>query len=359
MISDFLIIGGGIAGVSAAARLSHLGHVTILEAEAHLAHHASGRSAALFEPFYGLPPIVELSHASENHLRHAQGGVLSPRGMMIVAAQAERDAFLRDTRVMDLAEISMAEALGHMPILNAETITYAGWADHAWDIDTDLFIQNYLREARGNGAQVVTGARVTQIERTAAGWRAVTSAGDYEGRILVNAAGAWVDQVAQMAGIPSPGFTPMRRSMARIPAPGGHDVSRWPMVFGVGETWYAKPDAGALIVSPAEEHPMDPHDAWADDMVLAEGLARYEEHMTEPVTRLLSSWAGLRTFAPDRVPVIGFALADPSFFWLAGQGGYGFQTAPAISRMVADLLAGHPAESGPETVAAVSPGRFK
>ncbi len=359
MISDFLIIGGGIAGISAAARLSHLGRVTVLEAEAHLAHHASGRSAALFEPFYGLPPIVELSHASEDHLRHAQGGVLSPRGLMIVAAEAERDAFLHDIEVMNLAEISVAEALGHMPILNTETLSYAGWAGHAWDIDTDLLIQNFLREARGNGAQVVTGARVGQIEKTAAGWRAVTPTGDHQGRMLINAAGAWVDQIAQMAGVDSPGFTPMRRSMARIPAPGGHDVSKWPMAFGVGETWYSKPDAGALIVSPAEEHPMDPHDAWADDMVLAEGLARYEEHVTEPVTRLLSSWAGLRTFAPDRVPVIGAAPADPSFFWLAGQGGYGFQSAPTISRLVADLIADHPAEIGADTLAAVSPDRFK
>ena len=358
MISDFLIVGGGIAGVSAAARLSHLGKVTVLEAEAHLAHHASGRSAALYEPFYGLPPIVALSHASGDYLRHAQGGVLSPRGMMIVAGKAERDAFLHDIRIMDLAEISVAEALGHMPILNPETVAYAGWADHAWDIDTDLLIQNFVREARGNGAQIVTGARVSQIEKTAAGWRAITPAGDHDGRILVNAAGAWADQVAQMAGVASPGFTPMRRSMARIPAPGGHDVSKWPMVFGVSETWYSKPDAGALIVSPADEHPMNPHDAWADDMVLAEGLARYEEHVTEPVTRLLSSWAGLRTFSPDRVPVIGPAPSDPSFFWLAGQGGYGFQSSPAISQLVADLIAGRTPEIGSQTAKDVSPARF-
>ncbi|MBS0564303.1 MAG: FAD-binding oxidoreductase, partial [Proteobacteria bacterium] len=125
-----------------------------------------------------------------------------------------------------------------------------------------------------------------------------------------------------------------------------------------GETWYAKPDAGALIVSPAEEHPMDPHDAWADDMVLAEGLARYEEHVTLPVTRLLASWAGLRTFAPDRVPVIGFAPSDPSFFWLAGQGGYGFQSSPAASQLVADLIGGRTPVIDPATVASLSPARF-
>lgn len=358
MTQDFLIIGGGIAGISAAARLSHLGTVTLLEAEDQLAHHASGRSAALYEPFYGPPPIVEFSHASGPYLREANGGVLTPRGMMVVAGADERAAFDRDRKVMDLAEISFEEARSHMPILNPETISFAAWADHAWDIDTDLMVQNFLREARANGTQVVTGARVASLSRSDAGWVAQTPKGAFEGRILINAAGAWVGGVARMAGVQDPGFTPMRRSMARIPAPGGHDVTHWPMVFGVGEQWYSKPDAGALIVSPAEEHPMEPHDAWADDMVLAEGLARYEARVTEPVTRLLASWAGLRTFSPDRAPVIGFAPDKPDFFWLAGQGGYGFQSAPAISRFVADLIGGRPPEPGAATVQAVAPGRF-
>ena len=358
MNNDFLIIGGGIAGISAAARLSFLGRVALLEGEDHLAHHASGRSAALFEPFYGLPPIVAFSHASDDYLRTAHGGVLSPRGLMIVGGAQDHEVFRRDLQVMDLTEISVAEGREHMPILNPDTVALAGWADHAWDIDTDLLIQNFLREARGNGAKVVTGARVTGLEKSGGGWRAKTAGGDVEGRILINAAGAWVDEIAQMAGIAPLGFTPMRRSMARIPAPGGHDVSRWPTVFGADESWYCKPDAGALIVSPAEEHPMAPHDAWADDMVLAEGLARYEEKVTEPVTRLLASWAGLRTFAPDRVPVIGPAPADPSFFWLAGQGGYGFQSAPAISQLVADLLDGRTPAMDAATLAAVSSRRF-
>ena len=131
------------------------------------------------------------------------------------------------------------------------------------------------------------------------------------------------------------------------------------MIFGAGETWYAKPDAGALIVSPAEEHPTDPHDAWADDMVLAEGLARYEAMVTEPVTRVVSSWAGLRTFSPDRVPVIGRDPDVPSFVWLAGQGGYGFQTCPAAARLVADLVGG-PASGLPAgLIANLSPQRFR
>jgi glycine/D-amino acid oxidase-like deaminating enzyme len=167
-----------------------------------------------------------------------------------------------------------------------------------------------------------------------------------------------VDQIAAMAGVRSPGFQPYRRSMARIPAPAGLDVSGWPMMFGPGETWYAKPDAGCVIVSPAEEHPMPPQDAWADDMVLAEGLARYEAVVTEPVTRMIGNWAGLRTFSPDRVLVIGPDPVVPGFFWQAGQGGYGFQSAPGAARLGADLIAGRVPDLDPATVAALSPERF-
>jgi D-arginine dehydrogenase len=358
MIYDFLIIGGGIAGVSAALRLSELGSVCLLEQEDNLAHHASGRSAALYEPRYGLPPVVALSEASGDHLRHADGGVLSPRGMMIVATADRAEVFAADCRRMALDPISIGEAQTMVPILNPATVALAAYADHAWDIDTDLLIQNCYRAARRRGAAILTGARVTAITRTPAGWIARTPLGEFEGRLIVNAAGAWADQVAGLAGVRPMGLTPLRRSMARLPAPGGHDVSRWPSIFGAGETWYAKPDAGALIVSPADEDPAEPHDAWADDMVLAEGLARYEAMVTEPVTRLLASWAGLRTFAPDRVLVIGPDPVTPGFFWLAGQGGYGFQTAPAASQLAADLIGGRPSALDAVTVAALSPARF-
>lgn len=357
MTHDFLIIGGGIAGVSAAARLSHLGSVLLLEAEPHLAHHASGRSAALYEPNYGLRPVVELSLASGDHFRAGEN-LLAPRGLMILGKAGEEAAFADDITAMDLPQITLDEAFARVPVLNPETVAMAAFGDHAWDIDTDLLIQTFAREAKANGGQITTGARVTAIARRDGLWQVTTAAGVHQARMLVNAAGAWVDQVAAMAGIRPLCFQPNRRSMARIPAPGGHDLSRWPMMFGVGETWYAKPDAGALIVSPAEEHPMDPHDAWADDMVLAEGLARYEEMVTEPVTRLISNWAGLRTFAPDRVLVIGPDLREPSFFWLAGQGGYGFQTSPAASLLAADLIAGRAPALPAETVAALSPARF-
>lgn len=357
MDADFLIVGGGIAGVSAAARLSELGSVILLEAEDVLAHHASSRSAALYEPRYGAPAVVGLSMASEAHFRSLPG-VLSPRGLMLVAKAEAREAFETDVEAMAFDPISVAEAREIVPILNPEVVALAGYASHAEDVDTDLLIQGFAREAKGRGAQVVTKARVSGIVREGAGWRVSSAVGEFSARMIVNAAGAWVDQVAAMAGVRPLGFTPYRRSMARLPAPGGLDVSRWPMLFGPGEDWYAKPDAGALIVSPAEEDLMEPHDAWADDMVLAEGLARYEEMVTEPVTRLLASWAGLRTFSPDRVLVIGRDVREPSFFWLAGQGGYGFQTCPAASRLAADLIGGRAPEIGADLVAALDPARF-
>ncbi len=358
MDTDFLIVGGGIAGVSAAARLSALGSVVLLEAETALAHHASGRSAALYEPHYGLAPIVDLSLTSGAEF-HATQGVLSPRGMMIVAPAEDRAAFDADCATMHLLPVGLDEALARVPILNPARVAHVGLADHAWDIDTDLLVQGYVRTARANGAAILTGAAVSAIARDGSGWSVTAGAEAYRTRVVVNAAGPWADGIAVLAGVRPLGLVPMRRSMARIPAPGGHDLRGWPMIFGAGERWYAKPDAGALIISPAEEHPMDPHDAWADDMVLAEGLARYEEMVTEPVTRLLASWAGLRTFTPDRVPAIGPAPDAPSFFWLAGQGGYGFQTAPAASALAAALLGGQTPAVDRATVRALDPARFE
>jgi len=356
MIHDFLLIGGGIAGISAAARLSHLGSVLLLEGENHLAHHASGRSAALYEPRYGAAPVVALSLASGSYF-HSLPNVLTPRGLMILARADQSASFAQDIADMALDPIPFDQARAMVPILNPATVAHVAWGDHAWDIDTDRMIQTFAREARGNGAKIVTGQRVTSIRRDG-GWIVQTAAETHAARLLVNAAGAWADDVARMAGVQPLDFQPMRRSMARIPAPGNHDVSRWPMMFGCGESWYAKPDAGALIVSPAEEHPMEPHDAWAEDIVLAEGLARYEAMVTEPVTRLITSWAGLRTFAPDRVPVIGRDPATPDFFWLAGQGGYGFQSAPAASQLAADLIAGRPSGLDAGLIASLDPARF-
>lgn len=357
MDADVIIIGGGIAGLSLAARLAPHASVVLLEAERNLGHHASGRSAALYEPRYGSAAVVELSLASEPFFRSA-AGLLAPRGLMMVGRAGDEAAFATECAAMALDRITPDEARAMVPILNPETVAMAAYSPEAWDIDTDLLMQSFVRTARDAGAQIVTGAAVTGIARDGGRWQLTTAAGPATGAVLVNAAGAWVDQVAQMAGVAPLGFTPLRRSMARLPAPEGMDVSRWPMIFGAGEAWYAKPDAGALIVSPAEEDPCPPQDAWADDMVLAEGLARYEAMVTAPVTRLLSNWAGLRTFAPDRSLVIGPDRGQPAFFWLAGQGGQGFQSCPAASQLAADLILGRRPELGANLCAALSPSRF-
>ena len=360
MKHDFLIIGGGVAGLSAAARLSSLGSVQLLEAETALAYHASGRSAALYESQYGHPVTIALNVASYDYHASANGGVLSPRGLMMLASAAEMGQFAKEADQMNLARISPEEARAKVPIIDLDYTKGAAFSDDASDIDTDLFLQDFARELRANGGTITTGSKVTQIDRTAQGWQVRAGAETYEAKTLVNAAGPWADQIAVKAGVAPIGLQPLRRSMARMAAPGGHDVSSWPMLLGTGESWYAKPDAGAWIVSPGEEDPVDePHDAWADDMVLAEGIARYQPFVTEEVTRPTSTWAGLRTFSPDRCLVLGPDPDHPDFIWVAGQGGYGFQTAPAASQLVADLVAGRAPELDPDIVTALSPSRFR
>jgi len=174
----------------------------------------------------------------------------------------------------------------------------------------------------------------------------------------VNAAGAWADQVSALAGLAPLGLVPKRRSAAILPAPEGRDVSAWPLFGSVSERWYARPMGGKLMVSPADQDPVPPGDAWPDDMVLAEGLHRYESAVTVPVTRVERSWAGLRTFAPDKTPVAGFDPRTEGFLHLSGQGGYGIQTAPALSAFAADLLHGRAPTLPESVVRSLAPDRL-
>jgi len=356
-MNDFLVIGGGIAGASAAARLSDLGSVTLLEREDALAYHSSGRSAAMFEETYGKHSTIALNRASKDWHLNVNGSRDLPRGMMLLGREGGEPAFASDMISMQMRRLTIEEALGIFPILDPKQVTQVGFHEEAWDIDTDAAIQRFVRHMRSNGGTVVTRAEVSAIEKTDAGWR-VSAGDDYVARQIINAAGAWADQIALMAGVTPLGLQPLRRSIARVAAPDGYDVSRWPLLFGPGEHWYAKPDAGALLVSPADEEPVPPMDAWADDMTLAEGIARYEQHVTKPVRRMIANWAGLRTFTPDRCLAIG-ASETAGFWWCAGQGGYGFQTAPAASQLLADLVAGRPSGLGEATVSALSPQRFR
>jgi D-arginine dehydrogenase len=361
--SDVLVIGGGMAGIGAAAMLAPDARVTVLEAEDAPGQHATGRSAAIFIRNYGGPVLRALNAASELFFLDpgdlTDGPLMSPRGELLLAAEDELDAL---AAYMDGAEgmerITAAEAADLVPILRPERFAAAAFERDARDIDVDRLFQGWIRRLRGAGGTLVTGARVEGMTRAGGVWTLRTAAGDFQAPVVVNAAGGWANRIAALAGATPLGLQPLRRSAALLPAPDGHDIRRWPLFATATERWYAKPEAGMLMVSPAEEDPVDPHDVWPDDMVLAEGLDRYEQAVTVPVTRVTKSWAGMRTFAPDRTPVAGFDPGEDGFFWLAGQGGYGIQTAPALSRLAADLITGRAPALPPATVAALSPARF-
>ena len=355
--ADVIVIGGGIAGLSAAAKLSRKLKVLLFEAEPQLGYHASGRSAAMFLRDYGNDTIKALNYASEAD--HIARRVLSPRGMMVVGRAADETDFEADCQVLGMQNVTLAEARKRLPILNSETIVFAAIRTDAPAIDTDMLLQSYVKEARSNGAEVMTGGRIERIDRVNGSWGVWAGSTFNKASMIINAAGAWADEVARMAGIPQLDLRPYRRSMAQLPAPGGHDVTGWPFLLGAGDRWYAKPEAGKWLVSPCEADPLEPQDAWADDMVLAEGLARYEEMVSEPVTRVETSWAGLRTFAPDDALVIGEDPSAEGFFWMAGQGGYGFQTAPAAAALLADHVLGSQPKLESKVVAALHPVRFQ
>lgn len=353
---DFLIIGGGVAGLSLASKLAPHGSLTLLEAEDALGYHTSGRSAAAYEPHYGLPSVLELTRASL--AGHQEFDVLSPRGILLVGNEKEEAAFQKDLTTLNLRPITVEDALGKVPILDRSVIKHAAYDDRMFDIDTDLLLQKFAKQAKAAGATIAPNNPVTEIAKDGNGWTVTASGTEHRTKVLINASGAWADEIAKLAGVGPLGLTPLRRSMGRIPAPGGRDVTKWPMMFGPGESWYAKPDAGALLVSPAEEDPVAPHDAYAEDMVLAEGFARYEAYVTEPVSRLIASWAGLRTFAPDRQLVLGRDPAEPDFIWCAGQGGYGMQSCHGAAQYLSEVVLGTPSSFDAALSKDLDPGRF-
>jgi D-arginine dehydrogenase len=361
---DILIVGGGIAGISAAARLAPEARVAVLEREGAPGTHATGRSAATFIESYGPPAVRAASRASRGFFDAPPdgfgGGLLEPRGLLFLieddAGAREMEALRAENPGVD--EISADEAVALVPDLRRERIRGAVYEEDATDIDVDRLLQGFLRALRAGGSELIVNAEAKLVSRRGGVWRVETPAGAFEAPVLVNAAGAWVDELAERAGAAPFGFTPKRRSAAIVPGPVGMDVTRWPLFAGATETWYAKPTGGKLMVSPADAEPMPPMDAWPDDMVLAEGLHRFEQAMTTPVTRVERSWAGLRTFSPDGTPVIGFDAGAEGFFWLAGQGGYGVQTSPGFSALAAALILGRDAGAMAGEVAALSPHRF-
>jgi D-arginine dehydrogenase len=341
---DIAIIGGGIAGATLARELAGRGRVAILEAEQLPGYHSTGRSAAIFIQNYGNAAIRALSMASRPFFEAPPGEVsetalFTPRGILFLAQPGEEAALAEIETLADgLHRQSPEEAVGQVGILRRDRIAAAAYEPDASDIDVAALHQGCLRAAKAAGAELITDCEVTAVSRRKGLWNIVAGENDIQAEVVVNAAGAWADEIAGLAGLPPLGLQPMRRSAAILPSPEGCSVDRWPLVADVSERYYFKPDAGRLMVSPADETPVDPHDAFVDEMVLAEGLHEFEQATTYEVHRVEHRWAGLRTFAPDRCLVIGFDPEAEGFFWLAGQGGYGIQTSPAAARAAASLL---------------------
>jgi D-arginine dehydrogenase len=344
--ADFLVIGAGIAGASVGYELAASAQVVVLERELQAGYHATGRSAALFSEIYGNAPVRALSRASRDFLyapppSFSEIPLLRPRGVLYIATAAERaeiEAFRGAPDVADeTREISTAEALQLVPVIRPECAVYCLYEPDAMDVEAANLHQSYLKGLRHRGSRVVTNCAITSIEYSSGQWSVRTGDETFMAPILINAAGAWVDEVAQLAGVRAIGIEPKRRTALLIQPPAEVHVDRWPMVLDMAETYYFKPDAGKLLVSPADETPSPPCDAQPDDLDVAVAVDRLEHATTLSVQRVTHSWAGLRSFAADRSPVAGFDPDSKGFFWLAGQGGYGFQTAPALSRTAAAL----------------------
>lgn len=362
-VTDFLIIGGGIAGLGAAAHIAPHAKVHVLEQEDSLGYHSSGRSAAIFIKNYGNATLRQLNAISEPSFIEPTGisdkSLLSPRGELLIATEdelAHLNSYLEGADGM--FSISSNDALDLVPILRKEKIAAAAYEENAKDLDSDLLLQGYTKIIKQHGGKTTTKSQVCNMTYENGLWTAKTNSDVFKAPIVINAAGAWADQIANLAHSQSIGLIPKRRSIAVIPQIEGYDTESWPVFASAAENWYAKPGSGKMLVSPADEDPVEPHDAWVDDMVLAEGLYRYEQMVTEPVTHVEHSWAGLRNFVPDKTPVVGFASDVEGFFWLAGQGGYGIQTAPALSQLTADLCLGMDSNFTTETIQALSPQRL-
>jgi D-arginine dehydrogenase len=364
---DVLVIGGGIAGLSAAAALSVHATVTVLEAEDQIGFHSSGRSATMLHYALGDRLVRALTFASKPFFEEPPEDfgdvpVGRPMAVLVHAREAERPAL--DALEAELAPFATLERLDSRgvhelcPLLRDDAIH--GLADLAGiRLDPHALLQGNLRQLRGRGGKLVTGARIGAIARRDGLWQARTERGDAHGApILINAAGAWADEVAAFAGVRPLGFAPRRRTIITFDAPPGADLERLPFTKTVGDELYFAPESGRLFASPMDEVPTDPCDAQPDDYEVALAAHRMEERTTVKVERIHSKWAGLRTFSPDRRPVAGYAADADGFFWLAGQGGFGLQTSPAMAAIVASLVAGTPWPVAAVTPEELGPGRF-
>ncbi len=344
---DIVVIGAGIAGASVAAHLAESRRVVLLEREERAGYHSTGRSAALFTEIYGNPVIRALTRASRTFLFNppagfVEGPLTRPRGCLYIATDLQLDALRTFAALPDVApatrSITVSEAHRLCPILRDGYTAAALLEPDSSDIDVSALHQGYLRLFRRRAGRMVANAPVHALERVTEGWSVRAGEEVFTAPILVNAAGAWADALAELAGHTRLGLIPCRRTAVLVDVPAGMDASGWPFVNDVDEQFYFKPEAGSLFLSPADETPAEPSDAQPDEWDVAAAVDRVEAATTLKITRLKARWAGLRTFAPDRTPVVGFSPEIEGFFWLAGQGGYGIQTSPALSLAAASLI---------------------
>jgi D-arginine dehydrogenase len=347
--ADFLVIGAGMAGASAAAHLAELGRVILLERESQPGYHSTGRSAALFSETYGNLAVRLLTRASRAYYEAQADGVaehpiLTPRGALFFAMPGQERLLAEmwaelSPRHPTMVHLDAAEARKLVPVLRPDKVVAAIHEPGEMDIDVHRLHGAYLRRLRLGGGRIVTDALVLALARRGGLWNASTPAGEFAAAVVVNAAGAWADQIAGLAGLPPVGIVAKRRTALIVAAPSGIDIAGWPITIDAAETGYFKPEAGKLLVSPADETPVPPCDVQPEELDVAIAVERLTERTTIEVRRVERKWAGLRCFVADKTPVCGFDPLADGFFWLAGQGGYGIQTAEGLARSTAGLIA--------------------
>jgi D-arginine dehydrogenase len=348
---DVCIIGGGMAGASVAFHLAPHASVVLLEREPHVGYHSTGRSAALYAPQYGSAVIRRLTAAAGAFLSAAPDGfaavpLMTDRGFMTIGSVAQRPALARHEAIarasgQTATRLSAREAREIVPSLRPEATDWALLDSTAQDLDVEALLQGFLRGARAHGARVLTARDVAVLERDRGGWRVGGADFDVRARVVVDAAGAWADEIAGRAGVPPLGLVPHRRTAFIFDGPENVAIARWPMVSDADELFYFKPEAGRLLGSLAEEVPSPPTDAQPDALDVAVAVDRIEQTVDFSVRRVLRSWTGLRVFGRDRDPVSGFEPGVPGFYWHAAIGGYGIQTAPALGEFAAAMILGH------------------
>lgn len=339
---DFIVIGAGIAGLSAAASLSAFGRTALLEMEAQPCHHSSGRSAAIFVPSYGNESVRQLTAISWRLIDAGLPEALGRRRGIIVAARKGGDPGMAEPGQVRLTAEEIVE---RVPVMRADILSHGWFEADAFDMDVHAMTLHYLKQLRANG-ELIAPFAVQSAERRADEWLLSNGTDTVSAPVVVNASGAWLEHVGALFGAAPKGMVPMRRSAALIDPPSGMDSALWPMVVDVEETVYFKPDAGKLMVSPADVTPSQPCDAWADDMDVAEGIDRLQNLTTLEVRRVSHVWAGLRSFVADECPLIGPDPKVDGLIWLGALGGFGVQTAPATGAIAAALAAKEPLPSG-------------